>query len=52
MTTGKYTATLRPGFQSFFRTQFPGAFNNNGYRMIFSLLTRDENGCKTEANYG
>ena len=52
MITGKYTATLRPGFQSFLWTQFLGAFNNHVYRIIFSLLTREENGCKTERTYG
>jgi len=39
MSTGKYRDTLKlPGLQPFLWTQFLGAFNDNFYKMILSLL--------------
>src|SRR5262249_39763020 len=36
---GKYTDTLKqPGFSAFFWTQFLGAFNDNFYKMVVSLV--------------
>ena len=39
MTNGTYTNTLKqPGFHAFFWTQFLGAFNDNFYKMVVSLV--------------
>lgn len=42
MATGKYSETLRhPGFLPFFFTQFLGAFNDNFYKIIVTLVALD-----------
>src|SRR6476646_7697917 len=39
MNNGKYSQTLsQPGFFAFFCTQFLGAFNDNFYKMVVSLV--------------
>src|SRR6185295_9220263 len=39
MTNGNYSDTLKqPGFFAFFCTQFLGAFNDNFYKMVVSLV--------------
>ena len=39
MTASTYSGTLRrPGFTGFLWTQFLGAFNDNGCRIVVSLL--------------
>ena len=39
MTNGTYAKTLKqPGFRAFFWTQFLGAFNDNFYKMVVSLV--------------
>jgi acyl-[acyl-carrier-protein]-phospholipid O-acyltransferase/long-chain-fatty-acid--[acyl-carrier-protein] ligase len=42
MATGKYSDTLKvPGFLPFFFTQFLGAFNDNFYKIIVTLVALD-----------
>src|SRR5512144_3264531 len=49
MTTGTYTELLKNrGFFCFFLTQFLGAFNDNFYKMIVTLVALDVAGASAE----